>query len=84
MTGHEFVRDGRNRKIDEQKKCECTKRTGFKTCRRYNTRVDEVEDICLVALSDPPQTLMLFQRLGGAGIRRFRPRGWHENNPFRE
>ena len=25
----------------------------------------------------------VFQRLGGAGIRRFRPRGGHQNNPFR-
>ena len=25
----------------------------------------------------------VFQQLAGAGIRRFRPRGWHQNNPFR-
>ena len=25
----------------------------------------------------------VFQRLGGVGIRRFRPRGGHQNNPFR-
>ena len=26
----------------------------------------------------------VFQRLGGAGVRRFCPRGGHRNNPFRE
>ena len=34
--------------------------------------------------SCPVQTaLRVFQRLGGAGIQRFHPRGSHQNNPFR-
>ena len=32
----------------------------------------------------PPEFIRGIQRLGRAGIRRFRPRGSHQNSPFRE
>ena len=40
-------------------------------------------DLCCVSPKIPNE-FGVFQRLGRAGIRRFRPQGWHQNNPFRE